>query len=75
MPYIMTLELDEDDYRIIQAEIACRQRRSREAFPGEPTLLPEGESSLAGAILAEVIRDLDEYRDRHDANRKPPTQG
>lgn len=62
----MTLELDEADYDAIQAEIARRQARSRAIDPGGPTLLPDGESDLAGAILAECVRDLDDYRALHE---------
>jgi hypothetical protein len=61
----LVLELDEDDYRDIQREITRRQVRSRVAL-GEPLTesLPDGESNLAGAVLAEVVRDLWEYHGR-----------
>ena len=55
----MVLTLDEDDYDTIQREIAQRQA-SNHAHDG--AMLPEGESGIAGAHLAEAIRDLDEYR-------------
>lgn len=58
----MILELDDLDYATIQKEIAYRQARSRRHYPESPTLVPDGESCLAGALLAEVIRDLNEYR-------------
>jgi hypothetical protein len=64
MPTI-TFELDEKDSAVLHAEIARRQARSR--FPGGGTILPEGESCIAGALLAEAIRDLDEYRSIHEA--------
>jgi hypothetical protein len=35
--------------------------------PKSGTILPDGESCLAGAILAECVRDLDEYRTLWDA--------
>ena len=54
----MILELDEDDYRDIQAEITRRQVNSRKFLVVPLTeLLPDGESNLAGAVLAEVVRD------------------
>ncbi len=59
----MTLELDQLDFDTIQNEIAQRQSRSRRIDPDGPTILPDGESCLAGAVIAEVIRDLNEYRD------------
>lgn len=62
MPRTMTLVLDDADFDAIQAEIAHRQARSRRVDPAGPTILPDGESNLAGAILAECIRDLDDYR-------------
>jgi hypothetical protein len=76
----MTLTLDELDYATIQREIAHRQVRSRwpvgnespglidpDGPPKSGTILPDGESCLAGAILAECVRDLDEYRTLWDA--------
>jgi hypothetical protein len=62
----MTLTLDELDYATIQREIAHRQARSR-AIGDDRTILPDGESCLAGAVLAECVRDLDEYRALWDA--------
>ena len=50
----IVLEVDELDYQAIQTEFAKRQ--------GQRRPLPEGESDLAGAMVAEAIRDLDEYR-------------
>lgn len=64
----ITLTLDEDDERTIQAAIAEYQRRHHAAF-GE-TILPEGESCMAGAIIAELVRDLNEYRDLWNAEHE-----
>jgi hypothetical protein len=62
----MTLSLDEDDWEAIQAEIARRQAASHAAY-GE-TLLPEGDSCLAGALIAEMVRDLEDYRSLYNAS-------
>lgn len=56
----MTLDLDEHDYKTIQHEIAKRQSRSR--WPDGGVIVPEGSSCIAGSLIAEAIRDLDEYR-------------
>lgn len=64
----MKLILDDLDFDTIQAEITHRQVRSRRAGDSE-TCLPEGDSNLAGAILAECIRDLNEYRAMWEAQR------
>lgn len=58
----LVLLLDEADYDTIQAELARRQQRSRWQDAAGGVILPEGESNLAGALLAEAVRDLDEYR-------------
>lgn len=65
----MKLTLDELDYTVIQEEIAYRQARSRLIDPNGPTILPDGESCLVGAILAEVVRDLREYRNIFESRR------
>ncbi len=57
------LECDDLDYDAIQKEIALRQARSRAIAPNSPTILPDGDSNLAGAIVAEMCRDLNDYRD------------
>ena len=62
----MELLLDDDDFNTIQAEITTRQIRDRDRHG---TMLPDGESSPAGAVLAECIRDLNEYRDLFEAER------
>lgn len=62
------LILDDDDFRTLQAEIMLRQVQGE----GEP-ILPEGDSNLYGAIIAEVIRDLNEYRAIYDSEH-PKTE-
>lgn len=54
----ITLLLDEQDYDTIQNEVAYRQRLESEGIPG----VADGDSNLIGAVVAEAIRDLDEYR-------------
>lgn len=56
------LELDDLDHEAISGYIASYQAESRKAFPGQPTMLPDGDSNLAGAIMAECVRNLLEYR-------------
>ncbi len=71
----MTLTLDELDYDTIQKEIAARQMNrwpNDDSLGGHisgidgvrrtGTILPDGDSCLAGSIFAECVRDLDEYR-------------
>lgn len=60
----ITLQLDEADWDTLQGEIASRQRRSR--WPEGGTIVPNGESCLVGSLLAEAIRDLDEYRSMYN---------
>lgn len=55
----LTLVLDDDDDRAVQAAIAERQRDSR--WP-DGVMLPEGESDLPGAIIAEICRGYVDYR-------------
>ena len=64
----MTLTLDEDDYATVQNAITERQLGSRRVAPTEATILPDGESCLAGAIIAELIRDLNDYRAMWEAS-------
>lgn len=63
---VMTFTVDELDYAAIQREIAQRQVRSRMPDPENPgrtiPCLPEGDSDLEGAVIAEMARDLKEYR-------------
>ena len=63
------LILDDDDFDAIQREIAHRQARSRWPDADGGTILPEGESNLAGAIVAEMVRELGEYRAMFDRQR------
>lgn len=61
------LLLDELDYDTIQNELA---RRQAVRFPdGTGPIVPDGDSNLAGAMLAEAIRDIDEYRSIFNASR------
>jgi hypothetical protein len=64
----MILELDQLDFDAIQKEIAFRQSRSRNIDPSGSTIIPDGESCLAGSLLAESIRDLNEYRSIFNAD-------
>lgn len=68
-PRTIVLELDEADYDTIQREIAHRQARMRDAHG---TILPDGDSNLAGAILAEVVRDIEEYRSLFESEGPRP---
>lgn len=55
----IVLDCDEQDYAVIQREIARRQlQRDGQGMYS----IPDGESNIAGAVFAECIRDLDEYR-------------
>ena len=60
----IALELDEEDFDTIHAEFA-RQQQFRDK---DGTLLPDGSSNLAGAMVAEAIRNLEEYRAIWEAN-------
>jgi hypothetical protein len=60
------LLLDDDDFDTIEAEIARYQARNRWHDDEGGTLLPEGESNLPGAILAELLRELGECREIRD---------
>lgn len=64
----IVLELDEDDWNTIQNEIARQQAFRDEDGP----MLPDGESNMTGAIIAEAIRNLEEYRAIWEAEH-PPT--
>lgn len=59
----IVLECDEDDWNAIQNELALRQARRDE----HGAMLPDGESNLPAAILAECCRDLIDYRALFDA--------
>lgn len=59
----MILLLDQDDFDVIQNEIARRQRCR---WPdGSGPIVPDGDSNMVGVMLAECVRDLNEYRDLH----------
>lgn len=65
MKRMILLELDEADWNTIQNEFASRQSdRMSDGKGGTIPILPEGESNDAGAMVAEIIRDLEEYRAR-----------
>lgn len=59
----ITLELDEDDWNTVQNEFA-RQQRFRDA---DGPILLDGTSNLQGAMVAEAIRNLEEYRSMWEA--------
>lgn len=59
----LLLTLDEDDWNTIQSELA-RQQAFRDI---DGPILPDGESNMAGAMIAEAIRNLEEYRDLWEA--------
>ena len=63
----IVLELDEDDWNTIQGEFARQQSCRDKHGP----LLPDGESNLVGAMVAEAIRDLEEYRASWEAQNPP----
>jgi hypothetical protein len=65
----LILELDEADWDTIHGYIAEFQRDSQRVAPKQPTIVAEGDSNLAGAIMAECVRDLLEYRDIMKAKR------
>lgn len=54
----MTMRLDEDDFNVLTDEIRMRR--------GRP--LPDGTSDRLGAIVAEVCRDLRDYRGEAEAS-------
>ena len=49
----ITLELDDMDYDAVQKEFSHRQTRSRDEFG---TVLPDCDSNLAGAMVAELVQ-------------------
>ena len=56
----LLIEVDEQDESAILNAIAQWQAKSHAAF-GE-TMLPEGQSDIRGATLAEICREHEEYR-------------
>jgi hypothetical protein len=59
------LQLDELDYDCIQEEFARRQANRLDGHAN----LPDGESNLAGAMVAEMVRDYRELSDLWSAER------
>ncbi len=61
-PTLRRIELlcDDMDFDFIQRTFARKQAAHHRAF-GE-TILPDGESNFAGAMVAELLRELDELR-------------
>lgn len=53
----LTLNVDDDDERDINAAIARYQKTCRWHDKQGGVMLPEGESDLAGAIIGEICRD------------------
>jgi hypothetical protein len=68
----MTLTLNELDYATIQKEIAEHQRVARSIGMATRDIIADGESCLAGALIAEALRDLVEYRQIWEVSN-PPT--
>lgn len=64
----LLLTLDEDDWNTIQNEIARQQTFRDDDGP----ILPDGDSNMPGAMIAEAIRNLEEYRAIWTAEH-PPT--
>lgn len=58
----LNIELDQLDYDCIVATVARYQVTHR--WDDGQLMLPEGESSVAGAVLAEICRDYEEYREQ-----------
>ncbi len=56
----ITLDLDPDDFAAVNEEFASRTEAS----------LPEGGSNPDGARVAEIVRDLNEYRDLFPGDRE-----
>lgn len=57
----VTMDMDEFDFKTLLEETKEREKRSKALGLAE-TLLPDGDSDETGAIVAECIRDLNEYR-------------
>jgi hypothetical protein len=64
VPRTITLVCDEDDWRDIQNEFAKRQAERDQ----HGQILPDGESNREAAMVAEMARDLREYRDLYKAD-------
>ncbi|MEQ8636879.1 hypothetical protein [Gimesia maris] len=61
MKRTITLEVDDIDFDTIQKEFTSRQAIRRP--------LPDCESNLTGAMVAEIVRDLVEYREKWEDGR------
>lgn len=59
------LLLDEPDAAAVNEEFALRQK-CRDA---DGQVLPDGESNRVGAMVAEMVRDLREYRSMYAAGK------
>lgn len=62
----ITLDVDDLDFAAIQRAITRRQRMYQALAPGEGSyaILPDGEGSLAGRMIAEICRGWEELADR-----------
>jgi hypothetical protein len=63
MTHELKLILDDLDYADVMQEIKLRKDQGRP--------LPDGESSVDAAHIAEIVRDLWDYREMFDAQRPP----
>lgn len=63
-PRVIVLNLDEDDYNSIQEAIAKRQAYGRNLPDSNgQKIMPDGDSNIAGAVLAEICRGWIELLD------------
>lgn len=71
----MILELDDTDWDTIHEYIADYQAASAKvhAMCGKKggAILPDGDSNLAGAIMAECVRSVVEYRELFEDRNRP----
>lgn len=65
------LDCDATDYADIQKEFALRQQ----CRDDRGTLVPDGDSNLSAAMVAEMVRDLEEYRSICGFVRPPRFEG
>jgi len=64
------LILDEDDAQAVNEEFARRQLCRDQ----NGVILPDGKSNLPGSMVAEMARDLNEYRALCESEREGPGQ-
>lgn len=57
---------DEADFNTIQNELA--QRQAFRFLDGSGPVIPDGDSNLPAVMMAEAIRDLNEYRSMFNVN-------